>query len=216
MSTLGPYRQSRARLGGERQLRQFVDHSPEGRIRSGGWLGVPCVYVEAGRMAHQLPHRHRLDLRHLAVRCRHLEAGELRDVLGHRVIERPLALLPEHHHGHAHDRFGHRREAEDRVLRDRFLCLQILDAVGVEVHDLAVSRDERRDTGELAVIHQPAHRPLELLQPVGRETDRLRGGKRTVRPRTCRAPDESDHHQRQHRPSSKSLHFELLVSRGGS
>ena len=121
----------------------------------------------------------------------HLEAGELGDVLGHRVVERPLALLPEHHHGHAHDRLGHRRDAEDRVAGDRLLGRQILNAVGVEVDDLAVSCDERRDAGELAVVHQRAHRPLKRLQPVGREADRLRGDKRIVRPQTVSVPPSS-------------------------
>ena len=73
MSTLGPYRQSLPGLGGERQLRQLVDHPLEIGIPEVG-LGVSSVDVEAGRMAHQLPHRHRPGLRHLAVRRRHLEA----------------------------------------------------------------------------------------------------------------------------------------------
>ena len=217
MSTLGPYRQSRARLGGQRQLRQPVDHRLERLIAF--WrlaLAYPGVDVEAGRVAHQLPHRHRLRLRHFAVRCGHLEAGELGDVLGHRVVERPLALLPEHHHGHAHDRLGHRREAKDRVAGDRLLRRQILDAVRVEVDDLAVPRDERRDTGEFAVVHQRAHRLLNRLQPVDREADRLRRHKRTVRPKTCGAPDESDRDQRRHQRRVRACILNSLSAADGS
>jgi hypothetical protein len=55
----------------------------------------------------------------------------------------------------------HRGDAENRVTGDRLLGRQVLDAVGVEVHHLAVPRDQRRDAGELAVVHQRAHRPLE-------------------------------------------------------
>jgi hypothetical protein len=88
-------------------------------------------------------------------------------VFGDWLVERPLTLLPEHHHGHTHDRLGHRREAEDRVPGDRLLGRQILDAVCVDVHNLAVSCDERRHTCELTVVHQRAHRLLECFQPVG-------------------------------------------------
>ena len=45
-----------------------------------------------------------------------------------------------------------------------FFDLEILDAVHVEVDYFAVARDERRDTGELAVVDQPTHRLLKGLQ----------------------------------------------------
>ena len=57
-------------------------------------LGVAGADVEARGVAHQLPHGHRLGLRHFAIRRRDLQAGELGNVLRHRIVERPLALLP--------------------------------------------------------------------------------------------------------------------------
>ena len=195
-----------AGLGGQRQRGQRGDHRPEiGPSQVG--LGIPVVHVEAGGVAHQLPHRHRRGLRRHPVRGRHLEAGELGDVPGHRVVEGPFALFPEHHHGDTDDRLGHGGDAEDGVGGDRLLARQILNAVGVAVHDLAMPGDERRDTGELAVVDERAHRPLERLQPLGREADRLRGDQRIVR-HERRGPAKHCHHrQHRHRPSSKDLHI---------
>jgi hypothetical protein len=127
-------------------------------------------------VAHQLPHRHRPGLRHVARRRRHLELGEFRDVFGDRIVERPLALLVEHHHRDADNRLGHRRNAEDRVAGERFFRFEILDAVGVEGDHLAVARHERGDPGQLGLVDQRPHRLLVRLQPVGREADRLGRG----------------------------------------
>src|SRR5262249_30461779 len=92
----------------------------------------------------------------------------------------------------ADDRLGHRREAEDGVASHRRLRRQILDAVRVKVHDLAVPRDERRDVGKLAVIDKRTHRLLERLQAIGRETDRFRSREVAVSPQTGGADEESE------------------------
>ncbi len=131
-------------------------------------------------------------MRHLARRRGHLEAGKLGDVLRDWIVERPLALFPEHHHRDADDRLGHGREAKDGVASHWLPGRQILDAVRVKVHDLAVPRHERRDVGKLALIDKRTHRLLKRLQAVGREPDRLRGREVVISPQACGADEESD------------------------
>ena len=161
-------------LDSERQLGQLVDHllevgivpcrRPISEVDIG--IFIPSGIVEAGRAAHELPHRHRADPRHLAARCGHLEVGELGDALGHGVVEQLLAL---------------RRGEEHRVTGDRLLGRQILDAVRVEVNNLTVPCNERRDTGELALVHQRTHRSLERFSS-RRSKIGFRGHKRILRP----------------------------------
>ena len=115
MSTLGPYGQSvpGCVLRGNFASLLIIPWRSDSLSRAlayPAFTSKPAVWLISWRMVIGR------GLRHLTIRRRHLEAGEFRDVFGDRIIERPLALLPEHHHRHAHDGLGHRREAKDSCL----------------------------------------------------------------------------------------------------
>src|SRR5262249_31326219 len=90
------------------------------------------------------------------------------------------------------DRLGHRREAEGGVASHRLLRRQILDAVRVEVDDLAVPPDERRDVGQRALLDKRTHRLLECLEAMRRGRDRFRGREVAVSPQACDAKESDD------------------------
>jgi hypothetical protein len=99
--------------------------------------------------------RHGNAIGHLFLR--HHQGGELWNVVLYRVIQGELALFEKHHHGHAGDGLGHGEDAEDRVFGHGHLILQVLPAVGVGVHQLAVSGHHRDQAGQLPLVHFGTH-----------------------------------------------------------
>ena len=63
---------------------------------------------------------------------------ELRDELGHGIIQADFAFVHQHHDGCAGEHFGHRSDPEDVVFADRFLRLDIGIAQQIPVVNLAV------------------------------------------------------------------------------
>ena len=63
---------------------------------------------------------------------------ELRDELGHGIVQADLAFVHQHHDGGAGEHFRHRSDPEDVVFADRFLRLDIRIAQQVLVVNLPV------------------------------------------------------------------------------
>ena len=121
----------------------------------------------------------------------HLEILELRNVLRDRIVELPFTLFEQNHHRDAGDRLAHRIDAKDAVRRHRLVGVDVLFADGVEMHDLAVSRDERDDARELSLIHDALHARRHGLQAVRRHADAFRLGCRYIASGVrCRACNE--------------------------
>jgi hypothetical protein len=110
----------------------------------------------------------------------HLEVGEFRNVLRDRIARLPLSFVVQHHHRHAGDRLGHRVDAGDRVQLHRRLLLEILEAVGLVLHDLALARHQRDDAGEVLLIDQALH---GLVHPVEAARGKADGFRRRLRQR---------------------------------
>ena len=107
--------------------------------------------------------------------CNHLQVGELGDELRDGIVELPLALFVEGHHGDGDDRFGHRGDAEDGVFPQRLTAFERLIAVAAEFHELAMAGDHHADSGIVTGIDFCLHRVVKTVQALGREADR-RGG----------------------------------------
>jgi hypothetical protein len=167
----------RAGLVEQCELAELVDHLGIGLAAVGNLhveigllhrIGPHGAICEPRRMAHQVVHRHRpvLRLQHRLDRAVLLllldgdfGVGEGRYVHRHAVGQRELALFHQHHGRQGNDGFGHRGDAEDRVVRHRDLRFLVAEAVGLEHHDLAVARDQHDGAGQLVVLHA-------LVQPV--------------------------------------------------
>ena len=58
------------------------------------------------------------------------------------LVERDAAFLDQHHEGDRGDRLGHRIDAEDRVVLDRRLALEIGKTLHRAMDDLAAAIDQ--------------------------------------------------------------------------
>jgi hypothetical protein len=80
----------------------------------------------------------------------HAQVAPRRNEPVHRIVERHLAFLHQHHEGDAGDRLGHRIDAHDRVVPHRAPGLEVGVAEQRLVHDPAVARDQQLRTRQLA------------------------------------------------------------------
>jgi hypothetical protein len=110
-----------------------------------------------------------------------LEGLEFRHVAGDRIVEAPLALFEQDHHGHAGHRLGHGIDAEDLVLRHGLTGLEAGLPVGLELDDLAVAGEQRGHAGDPAVRDDLGHGVVQALQPRAVEADGFRAGGRRQR-----------------------------------
>ena len=83
-----------------------------------------------------------------------------RDVFVDRLVERDAAFLEQHHERHRGDRLGHRIDAEDGVVPDRHLALEIGKALHRAVDDLAAAVDQKLRPRETAGVDVAA---LQML-----------------------------------------------------
>ncbi len=116
------------------------------------------------------------------------EVLPLRDVLVHRLVDRDAPLLHQHHERDRGDRLGHRVDAEDGVVLDRRLALDIGKTLDGRMNELAAPVDDRLRAGEAAridvvalqVILEPAEagrRHADGFRRSGRRMQRRRRGK---------------------------------------
>ena len=96
-----------------------------------------------------------------------LGAAELGQVAGDRVAERELALVVQDHHSDAGHRLGHRVDPEDRIPGHGLPALAIHAAIGLEVDDLAVTRDQSGGPGDLIRIDVLLHPHSDSRQARG-------------------------------------------------
>ena len=109
--------------------------------------------------------RRLLEDRHTVLLARiHLQVREFRDVLGDRIGRLPLPFLVQDHHRHAGHRLGHRVDSRDGVELHRRLLLEILEAVGLVLHDLALARHQRDDAGQVLLVDDVLHAVVHLVE----------------------------------------------------
>ena len=97
----------------------------------------------------------------------HFRIRKFRDVVMHGMIEPQLRFLKQHHCGNRRDRLGHGIDAEDRVRPDRISAAKFIPPAIGFMHDLPVTGDERRHTGQLAgieiVVGEEFRNPVQPL-----------------------------------------------------
>ena len=121
-----------------------------------------------------MSHRHRPVQRHELVALHHLQMRELRDERRDLIVELPLALLVEGHHGDRDDRLGHRSDAEDGIFAEGLRAFEPLTAIAAELHQLAVTGDHNADAGVVAGVDLRLHGTIHAIQALGREADGVR------------------------------------------
>ena len=80
------------------------------------------------------------------------EVLPFRNVFGDRLVERDAAFLEQHHEGHRGDRLGHGIDAENGVVLDRHLALEVGKALHRAVHHLAAAIDQQLGSGKAAGV----------------------------------------------------------------
>ena len=187
-NAIGP---TRARLREQRDLREAVNH---GLQRGGGVQHVSINdhlvdraqrvqdIAEACRVSHQFAHRHGaarvLNLRRAIVIFPDddFHAGKFGNVLRDRIVELPLPLFVQHHHGDAGNGLGHGVDPEDRIFLDSVGLLRVELADGVEVDDLAVARDQCDQACHLLVVDEMFHGGIQAGEALGRDAYGFGGG----------------------------------------
>jgi hypothetical protein len=178
---------------GQRQLRQFGDELGQRVAAVANFcraIGLVDQSVaenavnQAGGVAQQVLDDHRPMLRlqrldRLAVERveffhRHLQVGELGQILRHRGVEVELAVFDQRHRCDRDDRLGHRRQTKDCVVLHRDLVLAILVSDRLEVGDLVVARDQQHRARQFAAIDKFLVDIGQMLQPSGRKPKRFR------------------------------------------
>ena len=148
------------------------------QILAGEWLdfgvlrvhGIPArveAVGQAGGVGKQMTHRHRLLRRHQFAVDEHVEVGEFGNELRHRIRQRELAFLVEHHRRDGGDGLAHGVDAEQGVLGHGPVVVRATLAHRLEVHDLAVPGDEGDHARELALVHVALGRLGDAIQAFG-------------------------------------------------
>ena len=129
----------------------------------------------------------------------HLHISEFRDVLRHGIVRTNQSLLDHHHRSDAENRLRGRHHDEDRIPRHGTFCLDIHEAMRLEVNHLAAARNGRDRALDVPCIDVTLHRRIDPLQSLGRHADGL--GFRDWNLRTAeREPRES---QKRRKPGSQ-------------
>ena len=89
--------------------------------------------------------------------------------LRHRIVHLQLALFVEHHNRNTGNGLGHRINAKKRVLSHRLIQFPIPQTRSLEMHNFALSRDQRQNTCKLPRIHQCLHCRLDLRKTFRRK-----------------------------------------------
>ena len=125
---------------------------------------------------------------------------ELRQIHLHRIAQRELAFIRQHHDPNRRHRLGHRHDLKNRVLGHGPPSFDVRHPLGVELHHAMVARHQRHRTRNCFCIHKMFHtrRNLtgNLFSPV-----RLRSGL----PQSIGGPSNRPH---KHKPTNSSSHLE--------
>jgi hypothetical protein len=133
-------------------------------------------------------------------------------VLRQRIVGAPFALFVELHHGHAGDRLGHRVNAKDGVAFQRMVPPDVFLAVGRDVGDLAVTRQQRDDAGQPSLVDHLLHAGVEAPETFRRDANRFRRRNRQIADslgsmdaatRTCNNRRAEQQHHRKDRKSGR-------------
>ena len=106
-----------------------------------------------------------------------------RQILRHRIIQIQPPLLDQHQHRDARDDLRHRIHAADRIALHRQLPLHVAITVGLEIHDLPITRQQRDEPGMLTFVHEPLGRRVQHREPRRIKPCRLGRSRRQLRPR---------------------------------
>ena len=108
----------------------------------------------------------------------HAAIGELRENLVDRCVELQHTVVDEDHRRRGSDRFGQRRDPEDRVSLQRCVVVDGLGADHVDVHVIPVSvvaGDEGDEPRHLARLDVPGQAVVQPLQPSTVKPDSVTG-----------------------------------------
>ena len=107
-----------------------------------------------------------------------LLVGKFRNEFRNGIAEQEMAVLDQHHDADRDDRFGHREDPEDRIVRHRRARRRALPAERLEPADLAAPRHHHGRTGQGALVDLALERIRHPLQADRGETQRFRFGLR--------------------------------------
>ena len=129
-------------------------------------------------MGQQVLDGHRPGRRHaLAGFVQHRHAGELRNELRDRVVERDRAFLDENHHRDAGERLGHRVDAEDVVRLEGVAGGGVAHAGRLPVDDLPAPGDQGHHTGQPPVVDVGPHGGTDAGEAFGGHPGALGNGR---------------------------------------
>ena len=98
---------------------------------------------------------------------------ELRQETRYRIVQADLPLFHQHEHGHAGDGLGHGGQAEDGVLGEGQLGLEVHQAMRLEVHDAATASHQRHRTRDLSRVNVALHGFVDPEEALGGEANLL-------------------------------------------
>src|SRR5277367_1958547 len=85
-----------------------------------------------------------------------------------------MAFLVQHHDGHAGDGLAHRANSKYYNWKNRLSCLAVLHALSLKPCDLSSTNHKRHRTCDPFAVDAPLNCRTHSLQPLRRQTDRLR------------------------------------------
>ena len=77
-----------------------------------------------------------------------------------------FAFFHHHEYGNAHDRFCHRRNAENRVFGHRLVRLDVHQSLRLEMSDLSLAGDQRDRAGNVPRLDASFNQVVYSLQPL--------------------------------------------------
>ena len=98
---------------------------------------------------------------------RQRDTGKLRDVPGHRVVERQLALVAQREDGQRGEALGHRRDAEDRLRRRGLVRLHVTHAHRARGRQLAVDDHAPRQSRCADLLGRFGHAVADCREGAG-------------------------------------------------
>jgi len=147
---------ARARL--ELQTRVCIEmHGVRKRNAQGAWIVGHLAFgivAQPRSVIHELPDGGRLLRSMHGLLFLHLNAPIFGQVTFHGLPQLELALLHQHHRGHASEIFGHGHDLENRVGLHGLFVFDVAPAYRFKQRDVSMASHQRDGAGNLLVVHQ--------------------------------------------------------------
>ena len=150
------------------------------------WVGGEFAIGEARRVPQQIVNRH-LAIRRdgrvrifsefgVSLRDTHLHILHRRQMFRHRIVKLQLAVFNQQHRRDRHHRFGHRVDAENRVLRHRRRSFFILKTDRFVIDQLIFAHDHHHCARQLALFDFLFEHLGDFRESLGGKSHRGRRG----------------------------------------